>query len=407
MLELAVTTDIVAEMAPVGAPKTRDLYYITHIRNLTSILEHGILSHASVEARGLTPALIYDAEIVSARKARLVPDGRSLWEFANLYFQPRNAMLFRVVAEKGCESIAVLAVKNTELNREDILIATGNAASDDSEILRAEEGRARLPEIRKDLDREYWAIEDGSKRKMMAECLVPDRVPPEKIVAIYVGSHEVADLVKAAVSRDSVHVIPDLHMFFRPSYKSDLTRNLSLVSGDMFFSRLQTLTVSVNCVGVMGKGLASRAKYQFPDVYVKYQDVCRSKQLRMGQPFLYKRERSYEVELADHPSSFRNGNGNTWFLLFPTKGHWKEDSDIRGIEAGLLQVTRSWQHDRIRSLALPALGCGLGRLNWRDVGPLMCRFLCELPIPVWIYLPAERKVPEEQLTREFLLPAGV
>ena len=52
----------------------------------------------------------------------------------------------------------------------------------------------------------------------------------------------------------------------------------------MFFSKMQTLTISVNIVGVMGKGIASRARYQFPDVFVYYQDLCKRKELKMGTP---------------------------------------------------------------------------------------------------------------------------
>ena len=96
----------------------------------------------------------------------------------------------------------------------------------------------------------------------------------------------------------------------------------------MFFSRLQTLTISVNCVGVMGKGLASRSKYQFPDVYVLYQDLCKQKKLQMGKPYLHKREKSLDYELADDPLSLTNGNGETWFLLFPTKDNWRYKADI-------------------------------------------------------------------------------
>ncbi|TET78476.1 DUF4433 domain-containing protein, partial [candidate division TA06 bacterium] len=58
----------------------------------------------------------------------------------------------------------------------------------------------------------------------------------------------------------------------------------------------------------------------------------------------------------------------------------------------------------IKSIALPALGCGLGRLEWRAVGPLMCKSLSGLDIPVQIYLPAEKEIPDELLSKDFLLP---
>ena len=58
----------------------------------------------------------------------------------------------------------------------------------------------------------------------------------------------------------------------------------------------------------------------------------------------------------------------------------------------------------IKSLAIPALGCGLGRLEWRDVGPILCKYLVAMDIPVRLYLPAEKEVSPEYLTGRFLLP---
>lgn len=242
---------------------------------------------------------------------------------------------------------------------------------------------------------------------MMAECLIPNAVPPQFIQTIYVVGHEAAKTVKASLGvSNPPPVVPDKHMFFQPTRRYSLTDKLSLVDGDMFFSNMQTLTISVNTVGVMGKGLASRAKHQFPDVYVVYQDLCRRKVLKMGQPALYKREASLDTQLADDPSSLPDLNQNKWFLLFPTKRHWREASDIKGIEEGLQWVRSSYKMEGIQSLAVPALGCGLGQLHWRDVGPLMCKYLADLEIPVVIYLPQETKMAQEYLEREFLLDTG-
>ena len=379
------------------------LYYITHIDNVPSILRLGILSHSRIEREQIPFTPVYDAGIVANRRAILVPDGRSLWSFANLYFQARNPMLYRVLHEKPPGDVAVLEVQPNILNRPDIFISNGNAAHSASDILPAAGGRKAIPQIRRDADREWWKEEDGSKRKIMAECLVPDTVPPDFLRAVYVASYEAAARVKAMVGPSELHVIPEPRMFFQPFRKIDLTVRLSLVDGDMFFSRMQTVTVSVNCVGVMGKGLASRAKYQFPDVYVVYQDACRSRELRMGRPFLYKRESSFETDLADEPSTLSNANSETWFLLFATKRHWRERADLRGIEEGLEWLGDNYRSDGIKSLALPALGCGLGWLDWRDVGPVMCKSLSALDIPVQIYLPTEREIPDELLTKDFLL----
>jgi hypothetical protein len=250
-------------------------------------------------------------------------------------------------------------------------------------------------------DLAWWNTEDGSKRRIMAECLVPRRVDPSMIDAIYVANAKVAKGLQESVA-GLVPIVAEPHLFFEPTEAIEVTPTLSLVGGDMFFSRMQTLTVSVNTVGIMGKGLASRAKYQFPDLYVRYQDVCRRGLLRMGVPYLYKRESSLHEELADDPGSFTDIQ-ETWFLLFATKTHWKNRADLDGIVQGLNWVRDNLETHGITSLAMPALGCGLGGLSWADVGPLMCRTLGTLGIPVWIYLPAEKAPPREWLTRSYLL----
>lgn len=382
----------------------QNLYYIAPMENLPSILREGILSHAEVQRRGIQYIPIYDASIVESRQRIITPDGRSLWDFANLYFQPRNAMLYRVVSERKARGIVVLALKREVLDIASF-ISIGNAASPLSVILPKEEGLKQLreKEIQEVLQREWWAQEDGSKRLMMSECLVPERIPPDYIHTIYVADHEAADQVRVILGplAERIPVVPEPPMFFRPRQQWRITGTLSLVDGDMFFSHMQTLTVSVNTVGVMGKGMASRAKYQFPDVYVRYQEVCRQKILVMGRPYLYKREASLEQELAEGP--LPEANEARWFLLFPTKRHWRERSDINGIEEGLRWIREHYKAEGIRSLAVPALGCGLGGLEWREVGPLMCRYLADLDIPVAIYLPQEKKVPREYLTPTFLL----
>lgn len=379
------------------------LYYITHINNLPSIYEYGILSHNRLEAEGVPSTRIYDEGIVSRRRHILTPDGRSLWNFANLYFEPRNPMLYRVLNNKSPDDIVILAVLPTVLSRKDIFISTGNAAHSLSEIFPASERARVIPQIRRNIDIEWWTEEDGSKRTIMAECLVPDVITPDMIGTIYVANHEVKNKVKEILQRTDIEVVPDPKMFFQPYREIRLTPYLSLVEGDMFFSRMQTLTISVNCVGVMGKGLASRTRYQFPDAYVQYQDLCRQKKLKMGKPHLYKREKSFDEQLADESFGLSNSNSQTWVLLFPTKNHWKDRSDIKGIEDGLQWIKDSYKKEGIESLAVPSLGCGLGKLEWRDVGPLLCKYLSTLNIRIKIYLPAERKVPDEYLSGEFLL----
>lgn len=76
---------------------------------------------------------------------------------------------------------------------------------------------------------------------------------------------------------------------------------------------------------------------------------------------------------------------------------------MEDIEGGLDWVKNNFQHEGIRSLAMPALGCGLGNLNWSEVGPLMCRCLHGIGIPVAIYLPREREIDQQYLKESYLL----
>lgn len=341
------------------------------------------------------------------RQGRSVPDGRSLWSFANLYFNARNPMLYRVTREKSLDDIAVLGIRKDILTRDDIFITTGNAACQETEIIPIADDGKKIQRIAKETSREWWSIADGSKRTIMTECLIPEEVSPHLITSIYVANPiaegKVNELQPSIFRYGLISLICEPHLFFEPNEKVKINKNLRIVEGDMFFSRMQTLTVSVNTVGVMGKGLASRAKYQFPDVYVRYQDLCRNHTLRMGKPYLYKRESSFEYELADEPLSLSNTNSQTWFLLFPTKRHWSDKADINGIEEGLQWICSEYKDMGMRSLAIPSLGCGLGWLDWIDVGPILCKYLSTLDIPVELYLPLEKKIPNNLLSKDFLL----
>ncbi len=383
--------------------EVKGLFYITHKDNVPSMLRHGILSHASVLEREVSYRAIYDSEIVSNRQEKLAPDGQSLWQFANVYFQARNPMMYRVAHEKGKNDLAVIGLNSSVLSLPGVFITDGNAANTGTNFYYQREGMAALTEIWDIVNGEWWNSMDGSKRKIMAGCLIPSNIPPEYIHSIYVANQKIADDLRLTIGTSRVPVVPEPNLFFLPARRYRITPNLFLAEGDMFFSSMQTLTVSVNVVGIMGKGLASRAKYQFPDVYVIYQDACRRKTLRMGKPYLYKREASFDEELVDGPGAISSPNGVKWFLLFATKSHWRQNSDLPGIIEGLEWVSKNALKEGIKSLAMPALGCGLGNLEWKDVGPVMCRYLAKLDMPVAIYLPRERDISPEYFRPDYLL----
>lgn len=381
----------------------RELYYITHIDNLPSILSRGVYSHERVEAEAVRSTPIYDADIVSRRNHIMTPDRRNLWSYANLYFQPRNAMMYRVVHEIEPKNLAVIGISKSVLNEQGIFIADGNAAHETTQFYYPSKGLEILRQQWSIIRNDWWNRDDGSKRKIMAECLIPGQIKPEYIQSVYVADNSARDTAQKKVGNSDVTVSSEPDMFFQPYSRTKIGDNISLIDGDMFFSNLQTLTISVNLQGVMGKGLASRAKYQFPDVYVAYQDVCRAKRITATKPYLYKRESSLEEELADLGTPLITPNAVKWFLLFATKRHWKDNSRLDDIEGGLAWVRDNFQKEGIQSLAMPALGCGLGGLHWKEVGPLMCKSLHGIGMSVAIYLPREHQIETQYKTASHLL----
>lgn len=152
--------------------------------------------------------------------------------------------------------------------------------------------------------------------------------------------------------------------------------------GDLFASKAQTLVNTVNCVGVMGKGIALGFKQRFRGMYKDYIDRCKHGEVRLGEPYVYK-------SLTE-----------PWILNFPTKDHWRSVSRLSDIVTGLEYLTRHYKEWGITSLAVPPLGCGNGQLDWNVVGPTLYRYLNKLNIPVEMYAP--HGTPADQLTAEFL-----
>ncbi|SMN10900.1 ADP-ribose 1''-phosphate phophatase related protein [uncultured Candidatus Thioglobus sp.] len=387
------------------AKEINNLYYICHIDNLQSILENGLLSHNKIQT--LSPKIIYDESIISRRKdIKPNPEkNETLWDFSNLYFNARNAMLYRVIHEQDLKNIVIIQFNKSVLDyakRCNGYISIGNAAHSESYFSEITKGLKDLKKIWSFWNKEYWSESDGSKRLMMSELIVQDKIPEDFIDSIYVASEAIGNKIKELTNFSNI--ITEPNMFFQPSYTKKLSgTNITLIQGDMFFSYAQTLTISVNTVGVMGKGLASRAKHQFPDMYVQYQMACKNNKIKACKPWIYKREILMDEELADNPASLENPNGLRWFLLFPTKRHWRDNSRLDDIEQGLVWLLKNYKKEGITSLSLPALGCGLGQLSWQQVGPLMCQYLSQMNIPIKIYLPREDNIKGGQhLTKEFL-----
>ena len=153
---------------------------------------------------------------------------------------------------------------------------------------------------------------------------------------------------------------------------------VKITSGNIFNSKAQTLVNTVNCVGVMGKGVALQFKKLFPEMYQDYVNKCKHKEVKLTRPYLYKQILS------------------PWILNFPTKDNWRSVSRISDIIAGLKYLELHYKEWGITSLAVPPLGCGHGGLDWKIVAPVLYEHLSQLNIPVELYAPHE--TPEHLLS---------
>ena len=123
---------------------------------------------------------------------------------------------------------------------------------------------------------------------------------------------------------------------------------LTFKSGDIFNEPAEALVNPVNCVGVMGRGLALEFRQRFPGNYAEYRRACREGRVRPGRMLVH------------------HENGRC-IINFPTKRHWRDDSRIEDLREGLKSLTQELRNRGIRSVAIPALGAGLGGLEWPAV----------------------------------------
>jgi O-acetyl-ADP-ribose deacetylase (regulator of RNase III) len=121
--------------------------------------------------------------------------------------------------------------------------------------------------------------------------------------------------------------------------------------GSIFNSNAEAIVNAVNCVGVMGAGLARAFKDRYPLMYEQYALKCRLGILTPGTIDLY----------------ILDANKPKYIINFPTKDHWRNPSDIKYIVGGINPLVEHVKQWKIKSVAIPALGCGLGGLDWKEV----------------------------------------
>jgi O-acetyl-ADP-ribose deacetylase (regulator of RNase III) len=146
-------------------------------------------------------------------------------------------------------------------------------------------------------------------------------------------------------------------------------------TGNLLKADAEALVNAVNCVGVMGKGIALQFKQAFPDNFSLYERACRAKQVRPGAMLIV---------------TTGNAANPKYIINFPTKRHWRDRSRIEDIRTGLEALIRDVKRLEIKSIAIPALGCGNGGLDWSEVGPMIeGAFSALTDVAVSLYEPHE------------------
>lgn len=145
---------------------------------------------------------------------------------------------------------------------------------------------------------------------------------------------------------------------------------ITILTGNIFTTKCTTIVNTVNCVGVMGAGIAYECRLRYPEMYEKYQALCKNNLLQIGTLWIYK-------------ASDKN------ILNFPTKTDWKQPSRIEYLEKGLQKFVDTYKEKEITSIAFPLLGASNGGLTQEQSLSTMQRYLsqCDIEIEIWHFDP--------------------
>lgn len=167
---------------------------------------------------------------------------------------------------------------------------------------------------------------------------------------------------------------------------------IKIIKGNIFTTNCQTIVNTINCVGVMGAGIAYECRLRYPEMFAKYVELCDKKMIDIGTLWIYK-------------------DPEKWVLNFPTKFHWKYESKIEYLEKGLQKFLDTYKQKGITSIAFPLLGASNGGIPEQQSLEVMKRYLeqCDIDIEIYQYDPLAyddkfnhfkelwNKIPEREL----------
>lgn len=139
-----------------------------------------------------------------------------------------------------------------------------------------------------------------------------------------------------------------------------------IINGNIFTSKCQTIVNTINCVGVMGAGIALECRLRYPEMYLKYIKLCDEEKINIGLLWIYK-------------------NTEKWILNFPTKKHWKYPSKSEYLHAGLEKFCNTYKEKGIESIAFPLLGADKGGIPQDQSLAIMLTYLEKIDLYVEIY----------------------
>jgi O-acetyl-ADP-ribose deacetylase (regulator of RNase III) len=125
---------------------------------------------------------------------------------------------------------------------------------------------------------------------------------------------------------------------------------INYVKGDILQSTDDAVVNPVNCVGVMGAGLAKQFRDKYPDMFADYKLACAKKEIKIGVMWIY-----------------YSGPDSQIIINFPTKKHWNDPSKLSYIHDGLISLKRTISYYHLKSISIPKIGAGLGGLDWVEV----------------------------------------
>ncbi len=160
---------------------------------------------------------------------------------------------------------------------------------------------------------------------------------------------------------------------------------IEIIIGNLLQTKAEALVNTVNCIGYMGKGIALQFKKAYPENNDKYKKACNVHEVRPGKMFVFETGNMFDPK---------------YIINFPTKRHWREKSRIEDIKSGMKDLVSVIKRNKISSIAIPPLGCGLGGLDWNQVKQIIKNEMQQLQnVHVLLFEPKGSPTPKDMPVR--------